>query len=178
MENPESKNTQPQEVLTERFNCIKCSIKLKDVKLLKTHFWKVHITKNEVFKANDQLSNKIIQSGKDQDVSINKPSVLKSKPKSDTADEELFRKKRVCISAKKKSNITNENLPEENEIKNPEVGIDLKDPETDKLIEKLESLTDEELKSFNLEDIDENQIFERAKSLFSNSSYINKCNTT
>jgi hypothetical protein len=46
-----------EELLREKFKCKNCKVKLKDVKLLKLHYWKVHISKDDVEKANKLLSD-------------------------------------------------------------------------------------------------------------------------
>ena len=46
-------DTFSEEEFSKRFNCTKCHVKLTDVKLLKVHYWKVHISKNDIVDVNN-----------------------------------------------------------------------------------------------------------------------------
>lgn len=72
-----------EEEFSKRFNCAKCHVKLTDVKLLKVHYWKVHISKNDIVDINNPAKVlKEVDENKMQAVQDNngKSPALKTKP--------------------------------------------------------------------------------------------------
>ena len=210
-----TENAQPEEAkatsdaeLQKAFNCSKCHIKLKDVKLLKLHYWRVHIGENDIVKANRmlQLSGSNMNAAQERlldsqsqksgaDLSADakakqgQAAVLhflkadsstpnrKRKHRKSTTSTEIdvgalldgnSAKKRPVVSdsedvgssADSKSDVLDEKTGQESADESES------DLEKQNLEEKLMSLTDEEIKYFNLsEDIDEANVAERAEAL-------------
>ena len=154
--------------LEKQFNCIKCCVKLKDVKLLKTHFWQVHISNNEINKA------KLFVPG--QSIENLTPTVTKSgtkKRKINEGSSKKGAKKRLSLFDSKDKENQSEHEDQEEEEDEDEENKNVKksskakkQSDEQKLISKLENLTDDEIKMFNLtKDIDEYQLHDKFKLL-------------
>ena len=95
-ENDENANANfNEEEFSKRFNCAKCHVKLTDVKLLKSHYWKVHITKNDIIDINNPAQVlKEVDENKMQAVQESNGKSPALKTKSETKKQQPPNKKR------------------------------------------------------------------------------------
>lgn len=152
--------------LEKQFNCVKCSIRLKDVKLLKLHFWKVHINKNENLndmKLTDtvkigkklETNHDVLEKSRKRKISINSEDSISVKRRNGRRSQKIENKSFGDLSA---SNTVNDidnsmNTSLDNVI------------EYGKQLEKINKLTKHEIRAFNMCDLEENEIMKRVKSL-------------
>lgn len=136
------------------FNCLKCSLNFDDVKLLKTHYWKVHISSNEMFLANNKLNEKHNETASDKSNGLTngKKRINKS---------EIVSKRSKKIKVEKNDNDTDQD-EEMSETVEDETS---KDPH-DILLNLLDNMNDDDFKYYSLEKtINESDIFERSTKL-------------
>jgi hypothetical protein len=77
------------------FGCRKCYVKLKDVKLLKSHFWKVHITKNDISNA---LSSSLKKNDKNEDDYFNDENdSLNNSQQTQSCNDQSYSKKKINL---------------------------------------------------------------------------------
>lgn len=138
--------------LHERFKCIQCSVKLKDVKLLKNHFWKVHISQNEIFNDIKETEKYIV-----------KPSVLAEKEnhskssmkrKLNSSQNKCY-KKRLNQGSENESSLDDSLSDTLNDIDSSQ------DTSYIDSVEKINKLTEDEIATFNLSSIDETKFIEK-----------------
>ena len=157
------------ETLVKKFNCVECSIQVKDVKLLKLHFWQVHIAKNEIFNHMKPSDSYLFKETLQKKV----PSKLKRKYKVVSGTETTKKRKQNSVheSISKKSNqrLSIGNSMDDstdsldatlNDIDDINISLDsLNDPQ--RLLKKVQMLTKDEIKCFHFgQEIDENRFLE------------------
>ena len=113
-----------EDLLRKKFKCVKCSVQLQDVKLLKLHFWKVHIQQNEII----------------NHMNVDDKYLVKTtfKKKTPTKFESKKRKRMADVE---------DNSDSEN-VDNTSANVSL--TEEEKLIDKVNKLTGDEIRWFNL----------------------------
>lgn len=157
-----------EELLLKKFRCNKCAVFLKDVKLLKTHYWEVHISKEDIY--DDTLPTESITL---------KPSIQIDKLKDS-------RKRKHSVSTNFSNKRRNESVEEsdfdEDDSLNDVDNILDEDPaltEYEQKIETLNKLSKEEIRKYNwAEGVDETKLIEKFKALddsenFNKSWFIN-----
>lgn len=154
------------ENVQERFKCVQCSVKLKDVKLLKNHFWKVHISENEIF--NDiKATEKVIV----------KPSVLSEKKENQSSLSKKRKLNNSDVNCRKKRYDDQNSLNESSFVNSLSDTLNDIDSSIDTnnidAVEKIKSLTPSEIETFNLSSIDERKFIEKFKP-FDNLADFNK----
>lgn len=135
------------ELMQKKFKCVKCSVRLQDVKLLKIHFWRVHIQHDEIF----------------NHLNVNDKYLLKS----------TFRKKTPTKFAekqkKRKRSATSANISYRENVSDSSTDSEVIDQQSsdeddsnrgETMIEKVNKLTSDQVRWFNLtkEQIDEREI--------------------
>jgi hypothetical protein len=150
----------------KEFGCVKCSVKLQDVKLLKNHYWKVHIrqkdievAENELFKIKYKSDATTKNNGK-QKRKINNQSKQTVAKKTKTAAKE-----NTSLANQSKDGETRSQDSEENKQIDSDTDSDDETSEySKKKIRRIESLPKEEIKFFNLsKDIVESDLVEKAQ---------------
>ncbi|CAF0703869.1 unnamed protein product [Brachionus calyciflorus] len=134
------KTDNSDESLLKKFKCCKCFVRLEDVKTLKSHIWKAHLSKTE-------NSTKIALDKKELTVkkTINR--------KTEKSDENAKKKRKLDYKLEKS-------------VGDSEEVVDESKSETDVMIEKINKMSQEDYKLFNFENIDETKLLERAMSIF------------
>ena len=168
--------TSDDDALVKKFNCVKCSIPLQDIKLLKKHFWKVHISKNEIVQ---HLSDRANQNKAVKRHSLPENASFKSvsnpRKRKLTADSHEPRK-----SKKKSTKLSNISLPaNSNKYESSDESSDAEESaepsEYDKTMEKLNSIEPKDIASFSLaDDIDEEKLIQKYRIKYG-SKVCNKC---
>ncbi len=147
--------------LAKRLNCPKCFIQLIDVKILKSHYWRVHISKKDIQNAEYHL---------DKDGPTSQCSSSYSKNDDDfqkgvyqVVDDDLDQTSARTITNQDDSDVSMDQV---------EYGNDNEYEQTQGMLEKLNP---DEIKFFSLDkDIDEQVLSERVQKLYS-SKPVMKC---
>jgi hypothetical protein len=149
----------------KEFGCKKCCVKLRDVKLLKSHYWKVHISKKDIINAEHLIFT--VKNEEEQDVSLTKQkrkliendsNKIQSK-KTKTLTNNLKKNKLDNVSV---NNDTNTSLNDSNESYQNQSYSDEK-------INILDELSNEDLKYFNLSNsINETDLIKRVENFYLN----------
>ena len=168
--------TSDDDALVRKFNCVKCSIPLQDIKLLKKHFWKVHIAKNEIFQ---HLSDKANQHKAVKRQSL--PENTSFKGLSNPRKRKLTADSHEPRNAKKKSTkLSDVSLPVnsskyESSDESSFAEESTEPSEYDKTMEKLNSIEPKDIATFSLaDDIDEDKLIQKYRLKYG-SSLCNKC---
>lgn len=142
------------DLLQKKFKCVKCSVRLQDVKLLKMHFWKVHIQQDEIFNHLDVNDKYLIK------------STFRKKTPTKFAEKRKKQKRSTAMA-----NVSYcENAPESNsdsEFIAHESSEDETETETETLYEKVKKMTMDQVRWFNLtkEQIDEREVADRYRDI-------------
>ncbi len=135
--NNKSKLTEAKQF--KKFSCKHCSVELKDVKLLKVHYWKVHIQKKDIFNFMKPADTLKITNTVKKSTITNRKRKLNDK----------------SVAPKSQAKRRNETLPDDslNDIDSTF--------NTSQTTDILNSLDSEKLKTYNLKGIDEAKLFEK-----------------
>lgn len=154
---------QGEDELEKKFNCVKCSIKLKDVKLLKMHFWQVHISKNEIFNHMKPTESYLIRdkpkkfkrkNGEENNMEKSK----KRKHSSSYQDATSNCNSQVSLGSKTIDDSLDDTL---DDIDNFNSSLDGPIDSEMQLLRKVKTLKTEDIKNFHFaKDIDENKFYE------------------
>jgi hypothetical protein len=148
--------------LAKRLNCPKCFLQLIDVKLLKSHYWRVHISEKDVQNAEYHLDKE------DLTPPVRTSSYIKNDDEnqnamSQGADDDLDQTSARTITNQDDSDVSMDQGEYEN------------DDDYEQIQSTLEKLNQDEIKYFNLDkDINEQLVSERVQKLYSNKAIIKR----
>lgn len=128
-----------EEELLQKFKCFKCYVQVDNLKTYKTHLWEKHLKKLEIMR-------------------LNSFSARKTQPRQSNGNAKKKRKVESLASIKTK--LIGQSDFEQSDQDNSFASAS--EIETDEMMAKVESLSLEECKFFNLDDIDEKKVLERA----------------
>ncbi len=132
----------------DMFSCVDCTVQLRDVKLLKLHFWKVHIPKREIFNFMKPTDNIKISA-------INDTAALTvKKPVASNRKRKLTDSRSASKSQAKRRN---ETQPDDS-LNDVDTTLD-----SSQRPDCVNSLSSDQIRTFNLKNIDEVELFERFK---------------
>lgn len=137
--NTEQNLNESNGVLWQKFKCFKCYVQVDDLKTYKTHLWEKHLKRLELMR-------------------VNSYSGRKTQPKQSNGNAKKKRK----VDLSKSSTTRSSDLSESEQSDNSESLVDLSGHEADEFTAKIENLNPDEYKYFNLDNIDEKKILERA----------------
>ena len=158
-----------KKVLAEN-TCHKCHVRLKDVKLLMQHYWRVHISAKDQQDALNVLKGDVTVRTKDSLALITpSPSHSPSTACSVTTEKSSLNKyvkrlkKSSPVKLSPKNKKSSESILNETIAESDSVSLEV----------NLDDLSEEEIKYYNLtkSEIDEEKLAERAEKLYSNKPY-------
>jgi len=146
--------------------CFKCSVKIRDIKLIKAHFWGVHIRREDQLKALEVLKTK--EPFKLNALRSNSPAPSSTTATCSTMSEASSKVNNVK-RLKRKSSTSPKSKRATCQPSVPSVQIEFYPCD----VQELNSLPREELKYYNLlrDEYDEAKIAQRTDTLYSNKEY-------
>ena len=135
--------------LAKKHNCVKCTVKIEDLKLITLKYWKVKITKQDIAQVQQALKSPTLSIKLEQPSSVTIKSNESSSPKKTTTKIESTKKKKKKKRIKPKiQSRTNSFLLNTSDIDDYTIDT-LNLTQTDNIFDRLHHLEGEQLKLFN-----------------------------
>lgn len=149
----------------KEFGCKKCCVKLKDVKLLKIHFWKVHISKKDIVNAEKINQFNPIENKDEKNVETKQKRKLKETDNKTETKKSKTLTNSAKLNEKLENEIVNNHNSSLNESAESQSSCNLS--YSDEKINNLDTLSSEDFKYFNLaSSIDEADLVKKVESFY------------